>query len=47
MLEPEQEKNMKLEIEKFYPEPGIEPGPLALRASALTITPSRTTVDPR
>ena len=35
------------EIEKFYPGPGIEPGPLALRASALTITPSKTTADPR
>ena len=39
--------NAKFEIEKFYPGPGIEPGPLALRASALTITPSRTTADPR
>ena len=28
---------MKFEIEKFYPGPGIEPGPLALRASALPL----------
>ena len=28
---------MKFEIEKFYRGPGIEPGPLALRASALPI----------
>ena len=28
---------MKFEIEKFYPGPGIEPGPLALRASALSL----------
>ena len=26
---------MKFEIEKFYPGPGTEPGPLVLRASAL------------
>ena len=38
---------VKFEIEKFYPGPEIEPGPLALRASALTITPPRTTADPR
>ena len=25
-----------IEIEKFYPGPGLEPGPLALRANALT-----------
>ena len=28
---------MKFEKEKFYPGPGIEPGPLALRASALPL----------
>ena len=28
---------MKFEREKFYPGPGIEPGPLALRASALPL----------
>ena len=28
---------MKFEIEKFYPGPGIEHGPLALRASALPL----------
>ena len=28
---------MKSEIEKLYPVPGIEPGPLALRASALPL----------
>ena len=28
---------MKFEIEKFYPGPGIEPGPLASRASALPL----------
>ena len=39
--------NNKFEIEKFYPGPGIEPGPLDLRASVLTITPFRTTTDPR
>ena len=27
----------KFEIEKFYPGPGIEPGPLALRASVLPL----------
>ena len=35
------ESFMKFQIEKFYPGPGIEPGPLALRASALTITLTR------
>ena len=30
-------KFLKFEIEKFYPVPGIEPGPLALRASALPL----------
>ena len=30
----------KIEREKFYPGQGLEPGPLALRASALTIKPS-------
>ena len=28
---------MKFEREKFYPGPGIEPGPLALRGSALPL----------
>ena len=28
---------LKFQIEKFYPGPGIEPGPLALRASALPL----------
>ena len=28
---------VKLEIEKFYPGPGTEPGPLALHASALPL----------
>ena len=28
---------MKFEIEKFYPGPGIEPGPLALSVSALPL----------
>ena len=28
---------LKFEIEKFYPGPGIEPGPLALRAGALPL----------
>ena len=28
---------MKFEREKFYPGPGIEPGPVALRASALPL----------
>ena len=28
---------VKFEIEKFYPGPGIQPGPLALRASALPL----------
>ena len=28
---------MKFEREKFYPGPGIEPGPLALHASALPL----------
>ena len=28
---------MKFEIEKFYPGPEVEPGPLALRASALPL----------
>ena len=28
---------MKFEREKFYPGPGIEPGPLALRVSALPL----------
>ena len=28
---------MKFERGKFYPEPGIEPGSLALRASALPL----------
>ena len=28
---------VKFEIEKFCPRPGIEPGPLALRASALSL----------
>ena len=35
------------EIEKFYPGSGIEPGPLALHASALTTTLSNTSADPR
>ena len=29
--------SLKFEREKFYPGPGIEPGPLALRASALPL----------
>ena len=29
--------HLKFEREKFYPGPGIEPGPLALRASALPL----------
>ena len=44
---PKQKNIVKFEIEKFYPGPGIEPGPLALCASALTITPSRTSTSPR
>ena len=32
----------RIEREKFYPEPGLEPGSLALRASALTTKLSRT-----
>ena len=28
---------MKFEREKFYPGPGIEPGPLALRASVIPL----------
>ena len=39
-------QELKFEIEKFYPGPGIEPWPLALRASALTTTLSRTNADP-
>ena len=27
---------IRIEREKFYPGPGLEPGPLALRANALT-----------
>ena len=30
-------KNTEIEREKFYPGPGIKPGPLALRASALPL----------
>ena len=37
---------LKFEIEKFYPGPGLEPGPLALCASALTTMLSRTSADP-
>ena len=36
----------KTEREKCYPGPGLEPGPLALRASAHTIKLSRTSTDP-
>ena len=28
--------NCRTEREKFYPEPGLEPGPVAFRANALT-----------
>ena len=28
----------RIEREKFYPGPGLEPGPLALRASALPLS---------
>ena len=34
----------RIEREKFYPGPGFEPVPLALRASALTTTLSRTSL---
>ena len=37
----------RIEREKFYPGPGLEPWPLALRASPLTTTLSRTSADPR
>ena len=36
----------RIEREKFYPGPGLEPEPLALRASALTTKPPRTSTDP-
>ena len=32
----------EFEREKFYPGPGLEPGPLAFRANALPTEPSRT-----
>ena len=38
--------NTRLERDKFYPEPVPEPGPLALRASALITILSRTITDP-
>ena len=37
----------RIEREKFYPGSGLEPGPLALHASALTTKPPRTSTDPR
>ena len=38
--------NIEFKEKKFYPGPELEPGPLALRASALTTTLSRTSADP-
>ena len=37
----------EIEREKFYPGPGIEPGPLALRASALPLCYPGQLPDPR
>ena len=37
----------RIEREKFYPGPGLEPGPLAFCASALIIKPPRISMDPR
>ena len=37
----------ELKEKKRYPEPGFEPGPLALRASALTTNLPRASTDPR
>ena len=36
----------RIEREKFYHGPGLEPGPLALQASALITTLSRASADP-
>ena len=39
---------MKFEIEKFYPGPGIEPRPLALRARTLSLSyPGQTPIHDR
>ena len=35
----------EFEREKFYPGPGLEPGPLAFRANALPTEPLRTSMD--
>ena len=39
-------ENYRIEREKFYIGPGLEPGTLALLASVLTTTLSRTSADP-
>ena len=36
----------RIEREKFYPGPSLEPGPLALRACPLTTKPSSKSRDP-
>ena len=36
----------RIQREKFYPGPGLEPGPLALCASALTIELSKKCTNP-
>ena len=36
----------RIEREKFYPRPGLEPGPLVSHASALTIELPRTSTGP-
>ena len=38
---------VEFEREKFYPGPGLEPGPLSFRASALPTEPFRTSTSPR
>ena len=49
LLFPEQARllaSCTIETEKLFPGPGLEPGPLALRAGALTSKLSRTSTDP-
>ena len=39
--------DVEFEREKFYPGPGLEPGPLAFRVNALPTELSRTSTSPR
>ena len=39
--------DVEFEREKFYPGPGLEPGPLAFSANALPTELSRTSTSPR